>query len=207
MRTTTPGSRPSSDAARSAVCASAAPDLRLPGDEHAAGRKQRRRVLAENAQRRERSSRDEVVAREPIGPLLGSRIDDVGVFDAGVGAHPFEELALSRHALDQRDAGLWQGDGEREAREAGAGAEVGGDARAGDLWERERAQRVRDVNVEYGFGRDGARCEGVGNEQLDDALERRELSGVEAPTVTELRKPVSARGHPWDPGEERMRAM
>ena len=87
-----------------------------------------------------------------VAPGLGARMDDVGVADAAGRDRTLDERALAAVALDQRDLRAGERDREREAREPGAGAEVGDRRRPPGPAELERDERIGEVVVERPLG-------------------------------------------------------
>ncbi len=81
------------------------------------------------------------------GPVLRARVDDLDVVELHRAHRAFEERALARPRLHEAHPRGGQRDGEHEAREARAWAEVGDRRSAGDGLELERAQAVGEVNV------------------------------------------------------------
>ena len=100
---------------------------------------QRRGVLGQDVERRDRADGDDVDSAHPVAPLLGPRADDLDVAQPDLLDRALEERALAPEALDERDLRAGERGREDEAGEAGAGAEVGDPAGGAHDVELERA--------------------------------------------------------------------
>lgn len=122
--------------------------LSPPDGKGASDDQQRRGVLDDDRQRRERPSRDHVESRQPLGPGLDARVYDDGIYCPGGGDGSFEERAPPRGALDQRNPRPRQCDRERQPGNAGAGPKISEVHGRADRLELEPDQRVREVVVD-----------------------------------------------------------
>ena len=122
-------------------------DRALPRDEHAALAQQRRGVLAEDGQRRERAGAHDVAAPEPVGPLLGAAPDDLDVGEA----HRVAAARRNSHLRPTDSTRITRARGRTAAStrpgRPGARAEVGDHLRATELRDLEPGERVGDVHV------------------------------------------------------------
>lgn len=156
--------------------------LAPPDGECASHNQQRRGVLDDNRQRRERAGRDYIERAQPLGPGLYTRVHDDGVRGLRCDDGPFEERAPSRGALDERDPRPRQRDRERQSGNAGTGPEIGEVHGRADRLELEPDERVREMVVDRLEGiPDGGRRERILDEQ---AMERQEArDGVVAQRI------------------------
>src|SRR4051812_42904049 len=101
----------------------------LPGDQHAAYAKQRGGVLADDGQRSEGPSSDDVVRRRAfvrLGPIFGAHGKRTGTgTEASRVRQSLDHRGLPARGLDHVDVRLREGGGENEAREPGPGPEIG----------------------------------------------------------------------------------
>ena len=103
-------------------------DRALPGDQHALVAQQRRGVLDQHGQRRERARADHVASTQAVLPLLRARPHDLGVVQVHLARGGAQERALAADRLDEDDVGRRQRRGEHQPGQPRPGAEVGDEA-------------------------------------------------------------------------------
>ena len=144
----------------------------LPAHQDAVAYEQRRRVLAQNGERRDGSRSDDTVgpSTAPASPVLGSRWDGSSVRGSRRGGQALDNRTLPARGLDQVDAGVRQRDRQREAGEPGARADIGDRGRLSDERQLKPGQAVGDVETDRPLGiDDGRRRVGLGGERAQQA--------------------------------------
>lgn len=146
--------------------------LTPPDGERASYGQQRRGVLDDDRQRRERAGCDDVESRQALGPALCARVHDDGVCRLRSGDGPREERAPPRRALDERNPRRRQRDCEHQPGNAGTRPQIGKVHGRADRRDLETDQRVREMVVDrLERVTDGGRRERILDEQ---AMERKE---------------------------------
>jgi len=153
-------------------------DGALPGDEHPADPQKGRRILDQDRQRVDGPDGHRVVGLAALActHLLGACRQRAGVGRTGRQPQPLDDLALAARGLDQVDPSGRQRDGQHQAREARARADVRDRTRPTQLLDREPGQAVGDVCVRrrrrISDGRRGVRLRGEAEEQSLEPLGR-----------------------------------
>ncbi len=148
----------------------------LPADQHALARQQRRRVLAQNGERRDGSRGDDFIGRPtaPACPVLGSRWDGSSVRGFRRGGQALDHRTSAAHGLEQVDLCVRERDRQRKAGEPGARADVDDRRRFPDERQLERGQAVGDVEVDRSLGiHDRRRWVDLGGERAQQAPDPR----------------------------------
>jgi hypothetical protein len=146
----------------------------LPGNQHAALAQQRSRVLGEHRERRQRAGGDEVARPEAGAPRLGAIRYDVDVGQpCGVGRGT-NEGALSGDTLYESDLRRSQRHGERQARKACAGAQIGDRPCGAHVGKLECDKRIGEVGEDcLLWHADGRWRVRIARERLQKRLKRR----------------------------------
>lgn len=142
----------------------------LPRNQSATEPEQRRGVLDQHGQCRERPGGDDVVSPLPLveGPLLGSGWNRSGIGEAGTGGEASDDLALAPSRLDEVDLRVGKGNGERQAGEPSSGPQVGDASGGEDGRHMEPAEAVRQMLVERRLGvGDRGRRRDLGRQRLE----------------------------------------
>ena len=209
-RRISPGSRPTRGRRAGGHLLARRVAAAAPGHERAANLEQRRGVLDDDLERGQRPRGNEVERLDAVRPGLGAGMDDAGIGHVTLHDRALQERGLASRALDQRDVRIRQRDRQRQARNAGPGAEVGqrsasaGPARARAQPARRRGDRRRPSP---GRGRRSARADRprAGHEAGAAGVQRRG-TGRSAPRAPRCVSPNSGRA-PHISRRARSRAM
>ncbi|HEY2770986.1 MAG TPA: hypothetical protein VGI87_10475 [Solirubrobacteraceae bacterium] len=173
-----------------------------PRDKGASDLQQRRGVLRNHAERRERARCDQTEPGAVAPDLLRARVYDVGVLHARSLDRTLKEGTFAGAALDQRDPRSGQGDREWEARETGTRADVRDCHRRSYLWQFDRHQGIGEVVVADRLPvADGRGRQGILRDEPGESGELLARSVIQAEA---RRKPG---GHSELSGRARSRAM
>jgi hypothetical protein len=169
----------------------------LPGNEGAAYREQRGRILDEDRERGQRPRGHEVMRPDPLPPSLSPGLDRLGVRKLQALDGSPQEGGLPTDALYESDAPIGKRDREHEPRKPTTRPKIGDSPRTPHLGQFEGDERISHVQVDtlrrIPHRRDRARLRGHEIKEQRQPVGGRRLQAV---PVSELREPVrDLRGH------------